>query len=281
MPLPSRPSPTPGVPASAPGPTPLPLRVYRWSRATAHVLEGLAMTAILFPLVGRNRRRTLSAIWSRRLLRILRIEARVHGQPTAGLAGNMLIVANHVSWLDIFVLNTLQPARFIAKSELKRWPLVGRFATNAGTLFIDRARRHDTHKVNRHAAEVLAHGDVIAIFPEGTTTDGRDVLPFHGALLQPIVDAGGQVQPIAIRYLDRDGRHSLAPAYIGDMTFGQSFWRVTGERSLTVELFLVAPLPAQHRHRRELSLAAEAAIRQALASPASDSAPGRPGDRRA
>ncbi|MBK6334249.1 MAG: 1-acyl-sn-glycerol-3-phosphate acyltransferase [Betaproteobacteria bacterium] len=279
MPLPSRPSRTAGAPAPAPGPTLLPLRVYRWSRATAHVLEGLAMTAILFPLVGRNRRRTLSAIWSRRLLRILRIEARVHGQPTAGLAGNMLIVANHVSWLDIFVLNTLQPARFIAKSELKRWPLVGRFATNAGTLFIDRARRHDTHKVNRHAAEVLAHGDVIAIFPEGTTTDGRDVLPFHGSLLQPIVDAEGHVQPVAIRYLHHDGGVNDAVAYVGDTSFAQSFWRVTGERRVVVELHVAPLLPARARHRRELSRAAEAAIRRALALPVPDSEPETPGDR--
>jgi 1-acyl-sn-glycerol-3-phosphate acyltransferase len=255
--------------------------VYRWTRATAHVLQGLAMTTLLFPLVGTSRRRALSASWSRRLLRILRIEARVHGQSAAGIAGNTLIVANHISWLDIFVLNTVQPARFIAKSELKRWPLVGRFATNAGTLFIDRTRRHDTRKVNRHVTEILARGDVIAIFPEGTTTDGRDVLPFHGSLLQPIVDAEGHVQPIAIRYLHHDGAINDAPAYVGDTSFASSFWRVTGERRLIVELHLASPLPARARHRRELSRAAETAIRKALALPLRGSAPEKPDDRRA
>jgi 1-acyl-sn-glycerol-3-phosphate acyltransferase len=224
------------------------------------------------------RRRTLSAQWSRRLLRILRIEARVHGQPAAGIGGNVLIVANHISWLDIFVLTAVQPARFIAKSELKRWPLIGRFAETGGTLFIDRSRRHDTHKVNRHAAEVLARGDVIAIFPEGTTSDGRDVLPFHGSLLQPIVDAEGHVQPIAIRYTHHEGGVNDAVAYVGDTSFMSSFWRVTGERRVVVELTVTPPLPARERHRRELSREAEAAIRTALALPARAKGPGTPGD---
>jgi 1-acyl-sn-glycerol-3-phosphate acyltransferase len=244
----------------------------------AHVFEGLAMTGILFPLVGRDRRQVLSATWSRRLLRILRIEARVHGFPEEGLPGNLLIVANHISWLDIFVLSTVQPARFIAKAELQRWPLVGRFARYAGTLFIDRSRRHDTHKINQHAAEVLAAGDVIAIFPEGTTSDGRDVLPFHGSLLQPIVDAEGHVQPVAIRYLGHDGEVNEAPAYAGETTFLESFWRVTGEREIVVHLHLAPLLPARDRHRRELSKAAEAAIRRVLGLPASDSALDRHGD---
>jgi 1-acyl-sn-glycerol-3-phosphate acyltransferase len=136
-----------------------------------------------------------------------------------------------------------EPARFIAKSELKRWPLIGRFAETGGTLFIDRSRRHDTRKVNRHAAEVLARGDVIAIFPEGTTTDGRDVLPFHGSLLQPIVDAEGHVQPVAIRYTHHEGGINDAVAYVGDTSFMSSFWRVTGERRGVVELHLPEPLP--------------------------------------
>jgi 1-acyl-sn-glycerol-3-phosphate acyltransferase len=264
--------------ASPMRPTPLALRVYRWTRTIAHVFEGVAMTAILYPRVAPARRDALSAAWSRRLLRILRIEARVHGFPAEGLPGNLLIVANHISWLDIFVLTTVQPARFIAKAELKHWPLVGRFAKNVGTLFIDRARRHDTHKINQHAADALAGGDVIAIFPEGTTSDGRDLLPFHGSLLQPIVDTEGHVQPIGIRYLCRDGGINDAPAYIGATTFMQSFWRVTGERVTIVEMHLAPLLPARARHRRELSRAAEAAIRTALALPANDSAPDTRGD---
>ena len=122
-----------------------------------------------------------------------------------------------------------------------------------GTLFLNRASRRDAHRINDQAREVLAAGDTITIFPEGTTTDGTTLLPFHGSLLQPVVDAQGHVQSIAIRYCHADGTYSDAPAYVGDTTFMASFWRVLGVRNLVVELTLPPPLPASGRHRRELS----------------------------
>jgi 1-acyl-sn-glycerol-3-phosphate acyltransferase len=212
---------------------------------------------------------------------MLKVEARVHGLPDGGLPGNLLIVANHISWLDIFVLNTLQPSRFIAKAELRRWPLVGGFIANVGTLFIERDRRRHTHSIKRDAAEALARGDVIAIFPEGTTSDGSMVLPFHSALLQPIVDTGGHVQPVAIRYRTMSGEHNGAPAYVGETSLMESFWRITGERMQVVELHVTPPLPARARHRRELTRAAEAAIRLALGEAAGGSAPETRDDRQA
>jgi 1-acyl-sn-glycerol-3-phosphate acyltransferase len=255
------------------------MRVYRYARVSLHVFQGIATTAFVFPMIGLPRRQALIRRWSERLLRIMHVEARVHGLPAAGLPGNMLIVANHISWLDIFVLNTVQPARFIAKAELKRWPLVGLMIAGCGTLFIERERRRDAHRVNDHAREVLAAGDIIAIFPEGTTTDGTTLLPFHGSLLQPVIDAQGHLQPIAIRYLKRDGTHNDAPAYVGETSFMGSFWRVLGERAMVVEMILVPALAAHARHRRELSREAEQAIRVALGL--SVRVPGTTGDRQA
>jgi 1-acyl-sn-glycerol-3-phosphate acyltransferase len=257
----------------------LAVRALRAARAAVHLALALATTTLVFPWVDVRARQRLIRRWSRRLLGILGVEAQFHGVPAHGLPGNVLIVANHVSWLDIFVLNALQPARFVAKAGLRRWPVVGRLVRGVGTLFVERERRHDAHRVNRHAAEVLAGGDVVAIFPEGTTTDGRSVLPFHGSLLQPIVDAGGHVQPIAIRYRSAAGEPSDAPAYVGETSFLASFWRTVGEPALVAELYVGAPLPARARHRRELARAAESAIRTALASPASGSGPGTPADR--
>jgi 1-acyl-sn-glycerol-3-phosphate acyltransferase len=271
-----------GVPESRPcrgAKTPLPLRLYRYARVSAHVFQGIATTAIVFPLVGLPRRQALIRQWSKRLLVMMRIEARVRGMPASGLPGNILIVANHISWLDIFVLNTLQPARFIAKAELKQWPLVGLLIKGCGTLFIERERRRDAHRVNEDARLVLAAGDAIAIFPEGTTTDGTELLPFHGSLLQPVIDAAGHLQPVAIRYQSSDGSYNDAPAYVGDMSFMASFWRVLGERSLVVDLTLPVALPANNRRRRDLSRDAEALIRTALALSPIDSAPGTRADR--
>jgi 1-acyl-sn-glycerol-3-phosphate acyltransferase len=259
-------------------PASLPTRVIRSLRVAAHVAEGLATAILIFPVVPTHRRNALTKHWSRRLLRMLNVDMRLHGHALDGVDGNLLIVANHISWLDIFVLLSARPARFVAKSELKRWPVVGPLITGAGTLYVERTRRHDTHKVNRRAAEALARGDVLAIFPEGTTTDGRSLLPFHGSLLQPIVDARGQVVPVAIRYRTPAGEHTDAAAYVGDTSILESFWRLTAERALVVDVHVAAPLPARDRHRRELSRAAEAIIRTALASLEIAPAPGTPAD---
>jgi 1-acyl-sn-glycerol-3-phosphate acyltransferase len=253
-----------------------PLRVYRYVRTCVHVGAGVSTTLFVFPLVSPTVKRALVKRWSRRLLRILAVEARVHGE-IAARGGNVLVVANHISWLDIFVLNSVHPVRFVAKSELARWPVVGAMIRGAGTLFIERTKRRDTRRVNHHVAAVLASGDVVAIFPEGTTTDGLGLLPFKSSLLQPIVEAQGHVQPVAIRYRAPDGTLSVAPAYVGETTFAESFWQVCGVRALTVELIATTALPARDGHRRALARDAERAIRTVLAAPDAATAPGTPG----
>lgn len=255
--------------------TALTVRLARSARVTAHLVGGLATTVFVFPWIGPPRKQALIRRWSRQLLQMLGVDARVHWRHDEGLPGNLLIVANHVSWLDIFVLNALQPARFIAKDDLRRLPVVGRLIANAGTLFIDRGRRRDTHAVNRHTVAALARGDVVAVFPEGTTSDGTGLLHFHSSLLQPIVDAEGHVQPVAIRYRTATDEHCDAPAYVGEVTLLESFWRVVGERRLVAELHLLPPLSARDRHRRELSAAAAAVIRTVLESPGCVPGPGR------
>jgi len=261
--------------------TPLAGRLGRFARIVVHLVGGLATTAFVFPRVSPRRRQALIARWSRQFLHMLHVEPRYRWHHDGGLAGNVLIVANHVSWLDIMVLNTLRPARFIAKAELRRWPVAGRMFVNVGTLFIDRGKRSDTHSVNRHTVEALSRGDVVAVFPEGTTSDGRGLLKFHSSLLQPIVDAEGYVQPAVIRYRTPDGEHSDVPAYCGGLTFLGSFWQVTGERKLVAELHLLPPLAARGAHRRALSAATSEAIRTVLESAASVPAPGRRAGRRA
>jgi len=258
-------------------PLPLPHRAWRATRVIVHVFHGVALTSAVFPFLAPPRRDAIKRRWSRKLLHLLRVEARLHGAIDAH-GGNVLLVANHVSWLDIFVLNAHRPARFVAKSELAGWPLAGRLIRGAGTIFIDRERRHDTRRVNHHAAQALAAGDVVAVFPEGTTTDGATLLRFHASLLQPIVEAQGHVVPVAIRYRSMDGAHSTVPAYVGDESFATSFWRVCGARRLVVEIHAAAPLTAHGANRRDLARAAEEAIRTALALPGAATAPGRSGD---
>lgn len=246
-----------------------------------HVVEGLATIALLFPWLRPIHRQRLIRRWSQRLLRVFAVSLRVQGTLHRPARPGLLVVANHVSWLDIFVLNATHPARFVAKAELRRWPLIGWLIAGVGTLFIQRDSRRHTHEANRVAERALASGDVVAVFPEGATTDGSHVRSFHGSLLQPIVDLRGDVQPIAIRYRRHDEAPATAAAYVGDMTFLRSVWRIAGEPRLLVDLHLTPPLPATERHRRELARAAEAAIRSALGLSADGSAPGISGDPRA
>jgi 1-acyl-sn-glycerol-3-phosphate acyltransferase len=244
------------------------------------VAAGVGTSICVFPFVSDAHKRRLVKRWSRKLLRILNVGVHVRGE-LAPVNGNVLLVANHISWLDIFVLNAHLPVRFVAKAEIARWPVLSRMIRGAGTVFIERERRRDTHRVTRDMAGLLANGDVVAIFPEGTTTHGHEVLPFKSSLLQPIIEAGGHVQPVAIRYRTPDGAMAMAPTYVGDTSFASSFFAVCGERTLRVELTASPAIPARNEHRRSLARAAEAAIRTALAEPARATGPGKPAGRAA
>jgi 1-acyl-sn-glycerol-3-phosphate acyltransferase len=262
-------------------PTPAWARIARFCRVLTHLAGGLATTVFVFPWIGTSRKRALIRRWSRQLLQMLNVRRRIDWQHAGGMRGHVLVVANHVSWLDIFVLNAQQPARFIAKAELARLPVIGHLCRNAGTLFIERERRRDTHAVNRNTVEALTRGDLVAVFPEGTTSDGTRVLKFHSSLFQPIVDARGVVQPIAIRYRTPADEYSDAPAFVGDLTMVGSLWRLTGEHSLVAEITILPQLPAVERTRRDLSNAAAAAIQTVLAAPAHAMGPDTRGGRRA
>ena len=270
-----------GAPMHSGRTTPTLLRLLRCARALMHIVGGLATTVFVFPRVSQERRHEAIRRWCRQFLAMLAVEPRAHRQAAGAMPDHVLIVANHISWLDIFVLLSFQPARFVAKADLKRMPVVGRLITNVGTLYIERERRRDTHTVNRATVEALERGDVVAVFPEATTSDGTGLLKFHSSLLQSAVDARGHVQPIAIRYRTPSDEFCIAPAYVGELNLFQSFWRVTGEPRIVAELHVMPAFSAASAHRRDLSRAAEEAIRMALVSPARAPAPGTRDDRRA
>ena len=198
---------------------------WRLARGVAHALHGLAICAVVFPFVdaaGRDRR---IAWWSARMLRVLGIGLDARGAP---VRGPMLVVANHVSWLDVLAINSLLPVRFVAKADLRRWPLIGWMAACGGTLFIERERKRDALRVVQQIAAALRAGERVAVFPEGTTSGGERLLPFHASLLQAAVATGTALQPIALRFSDASGRVSARAAYVGDMSIASSAWLVAG-----------------------------------------------------
>jgi 1-acyl-sn-glycerol-3-phosphate acyltransferase len=171
-----------------------------------------------------------------------------------------MLVANHVSWLDIFAINAIVPARFVAKAEVRRWPIVGWLCARAGTLFIERARRQDTGRINETIEAALAAGDVFAVFPEGTTTDGSTLLKFHASLLEPALGARATVQPVALRFERSDGTLCTECAYDGDKTLWEALMGMTSQREILAHVCFLDPLYPEARHRRDLARESRDAI---------------------
>jgi len=171
-----------------------------------------------------------------------------------------LLVANHISWLDIYVINALAPAAFVAKDDVRGWPLIGWLCANTETIFIARGSRAATQETRERIVDQLRAGTPVAVFPEGTTTGGERLLPFHGALFQGAIDAGAPVVPLALRYVDCDGNPSRAPAYDGDITLWQSLLAIARAGGLTAQLRVLAPLSSADTDRRHLAAHSHRAI---------------------
>jgi len=222
---------------------------WRLLRVLAHIGRGLA--AVLSARApDAARREAVVGAWSRRLLQILEIELQLEGRP---LAGAKMIVANHVSWLDIAAIHAVVPeARFVAKADVKRWPLVGRLVDYAGTLYIERASKRDAMRVVHQAADALRGGATVAFFPEGTTGPGPELLPFHGNLLQAAIATAATLQPLALRWHEPGQRYSESARFIGDTTLVQSLWMVLCARGLAVRLQWLPPAPVGHADERRV-----------------------------
>ncbi len=153
-----------------------------------------------------------------------------------------MLVANHISWADIHALNSVVPLRFIAKSEIKAWPIFGYLATKANALFIDRTKRHDAARIVEATAQSLANGDNLCLFPEGTTTDGTEIKPFKSSLIQAAIHANAIIYPVAIRYPRLDGGINTKVAYAGETTLTESMQQVLFQKHPVVELHFLAPI---------------------------------------
>jgi 1-acyl-sn-glycerol-3-phosphate acyltransferase len=175
----------------------------------------------------------------------------------------LLLVANHISWLDISALHAARYCRFVSKSDVKGWPMIGRLAAGVGTLFIERQSRRDTRRIVHNMAASLSAGDVLAVFPEGTTGDGVHLLPFHGNLLQAAITANASIQPVALTFVDElTGQHSQVPCYRDGEKLITSVWRTLGTPGIAVHVSFGAMQMAEGRDRRAWAADLHAAIAQ-------------------
>jgi 1-acyl-sn-glycerol-3-phosphate acyltransferase len=236
----------------------------RLARAVAHALHGVAIVLLLFRRMDEAARQARITWWAAKMLRVLGVQRVVEG---AAHPGPVLMAINHVSWLDIMTVHSVCPqARFVSKADVRHWPVIRHLVDAAGTLYIERERKRDALRVVHQMAEALQRGQTVAVFPEGTTGEGRELLPFHANLLQAAIAVEAPVQPVALRFSDPGHWVSPAAAYVGDTTLLHSLWNIACADKLAVHISLLPPLGACHMERRALAEQVRAAIGQRLAA---------------
>ena len=234
----------------------------RLARVLTHVLGGVAVALWRFPALDRAARLARVQRWAAGLLDRVGVTLDVRGTPAEG---GVLLVGNHVSWLDIVAIHAACPrARFVSKADVRHWPLLNRLVDAAGTLYLERERRRDAMRVVHHMGEALAAGDAVAVFPEGTTGEGVPPLPFHANLLQAAIATGVPVQPVVLRFSQPGAAFSPAVAYVGDTTLAESLWRVACAEGLTADVRFLPPRPSAGFERRALAAELRSRIDAAL-----------------
>lgn len=188
----------------------------------------------------------------------------VEQHAAAPMLERAVVVANHVSWLDIFVVHSLHPSHFVAKAEIRSWPLAGWLAEKAGTVFIARGNRRDLRHIFKGLVTTLERGERVAFFPEGTTSSQGALLPFHANLFEAAIDARVPVQPVALSYADPHGALHPSVDFIGDMTFAESIIAILGGPPVKAKLMVLAPIATIGAHRRDLAEVTHQAVAAAL-----------------
>lgn len=235
--------------------------VWRLAHCTKHIVAGMLRCAVVFPFMTPEKRLQQTGRWCAKMARVLGLQIHGSGEPHRGAA---LLVANHISWLDILAINAVHPARFVSKADVRAWPLLGWLVAGGGTLFIERERKRDALRVVHQIADALKQGDTIALFPEGTTGDGLTLLPFHANLLQAAVSTETPLKPVALRYIDADSQPSRAVVWVGDTTLVASLWQVAMAHRMQVFVTQLPAVPTRARERRELAEGVRAQIAETL-----------------
>ena len=242
---------------------------YHYFRVSIHLIAGLWMCAVVFPLTDAQGRERRIKRWSGQLLSICGVQLDVRHAAEAQQAPRALIVANHVSWLDIFVINAHHPCRFVAKSDIRDWPLIGWLSHQAGTVFLARGNRREVRRIYEGLVSSIHAGHRVAFFPEGTTAAQGSLQPFHANLFEAAIEAEVPIQPFALRYVDTNGEHHPAVEFIGDMSFAQSIAAILKARQIRAELVRLPVIETAGAHRRDIAQASRSSVAQALGHPES------------
>lgn len=223
--------------------------IVKLAKVIAHLVQGLLVVYLIFPKLTQAQKNKRIEAWAGALLAKLAIKLIVNGKPPQ--VGPVLLVSNHISWLDILVIHATGHCRFVSKADIKHWPVLGTLTTAAGTLYIERESRRDAMRVVHHMSDALRSGDIVAVFPEGTTGNGVTLLPFHANLLQAAIAVDAPVQPLALSFIDAaTGQTSQAASFVGDETLLGSLWNTLKSCNLVAVVTYGVPQSAKGRDRR-------------------------------
>jgi len=228
------------------------------------LIFGLLSVAVIFPLASSGVRSAMGMYWSRLLMWFCGVGLRVQGKPAS--AGAALWIVNHVSWVDIFVLNSVRTTAFVAKSDIRHWPLIGWLAAGMDTVFIERGNRNAIRAVSEQMKQCFGKDQAVSLFPEGTTSGGLDVGPFHSSLFDAALRAKVDVQPVALRFSHR-GQRSDYVAFVGEQTLVQNLWYLLGTTGVHVDVVFLELMPAQDCEqlgRSQVAAHAHSVIRKAV-----------------
>lgn len=204
----------------------------------------------------------MSILWSKAICRIFGLQHRITGEFSPGA---QLVVANHISWIDIMVLHSLCPVGFVAKAEIGEWPVLGFVAKSGGTVFHKRGSHDSASGAATAMADRMREGHPMAIFPEGGILPGAGIKRFHARMFAAAIEAQAPVQPVMLRYL-QDGRHYDDITFLKDEHFVGNFFRLLSQKKSIADVHVLAPISPADKQRRELANSSEQAIRAAFES---------------
>jgi 1-acyl-sn-glycerol-3-phosphate acyltransferase len=240
------------------------VRLIRIGLILVHIFYGIILIAFVFGLITDKRKNNLIRQWSCRLLRIFNLDFQVSGKVDTLSQESVMYVANHISWLDIHLLASLFPVKFIAKAEVRKWALFGWFARNIGTLFVDRTEKKDSLRIIHEITSCLNQGESVCFFPEGTTTDGTCLLQFKPSLFQGAIDAGVNIRPFLIQYLTQDNKPDTRMAFVGQQTLVESIWKIIGIQKPQARIIFLPTIKSGDYTRSELASLSKTAIEKQL-----------------
>jgi 1-acyl-sn-glycerol-3-phosphate acyltransferase len=229
------------------------------------LFKGLLLVGCVFPHLRPSERDVIVESWCREVLDVLSVRVNLRGETPPGKVSSVLFVANHDSWMDILVMNACRRVRFVARAEIRQWPLVGWMAARTGTIFFKRTNQCELARVSKSVATFLRRGDCIALFPEETMTDGASTHVFHSGLFESAIEAEALIWPVGISYCRLDGSLGIDTPIVGSQSLIASIRNILAQPAIRAQVSYTDPIESSAGDRHKLNAWCHQSIEQSLA----------------